>query len=655
MINDEFKAQMMKDLKYVSDFQKQIETAAQRINKSQIDSNLIKKSKKELDEIKKTVQEVEKMGRYIRFNIQMGVELVRETKPVEVTLRVKNSIKEQIKEDFEGVKKALKFNEASKAIHNTIKAAKQSIENMSDKFKSSKAFKLINKPIEYTIKAKKMIEKVKIYALNNDNVLKRIAETKKAVNELKKNVAITIAAKNAAKESINDLKKNLKDIGSKPFNAIIKAKDQTKGVIDGIRKNIKSLKKLAFGSTSKKIFNSTIGEAMKIEDRFTSSENKSNTATGQIKNIKKSFAGLGANFVGVKDNGQIEAGEVFDTFKKQLSKVVPLLDALKKSDAFKVIKKDLSNVVSGAGNKFSTFIENLMKNPNKLKQQFDKLWSSFKSGISAIVKLGSAVVSLVVKLKPLFDMIAKHPKTVIGLFTAFKIGIPIISSIVTAFIKFKEIKKDIGLLNTSIKAFTSGATSSFLSLFKVMTKSSVTLIILAIIAVVVILYKAWTENWGGIREKTHEVIEFVKKKIESVKETFENVKKQASDFVEETKVYWQGLIEFFRHPIQGTINLIKTISGGSGGKVIGDKIEGKALGTTYFSGGWTWIGEQGPELMKLPGGTQIVDNRKSQAMAGSSLSIAKLADTIVVREDADIDRITYALAKKLTNVGFNCA
>jgi hypothetical protein len=58
--------------------------------------------------------------------------------------------------------------------------------------------------------------------------------------------------------------------------------------------------------------------------------------------------------------------------------------------------------------------------------------------------------------------------------------------------------------------------------------------------------------------------------------------------------------------------------------------------------------------MKLPGGAQILDNRTSQNMLGGSVSVGKLADTLVVREDADIDRIADALAKKLTKVGFNC-
>ena len=59
--------------------------------------------------------------------------------------------------------------------------------------------------------------------------------------------------------------------------------------------------------------------------------------------------------------------------------------------------------------------------------------------------------------------------------------------------------------------------------------------------------------------------------------------------------------------------------------------------------------------MNLPNGTQIIPHDLSEAMVkeharngnGMSINIPKLADTIVVREDADIDRIGEALANKL--------
>lgn len=44
---------------------------------------------------------------------------------------------------------------------------------------------------------------------------------------------------------------------------------------------------------------------------------------------------------------------------------------------------------------------------------------------------------------------------------------------------------------------------------------------------------------------------------------------------------------------------------------------GYALGTSWHPGGLAWVGEQGPELVNLPRGAQVLNNSKSMALAGS--------------------------------------
>ena len=53
----------------------------------------------------------------------------------------------------------------------------------------------------------------------------------------------------------------------------------------------------------------------------------------------------------------------------------------------------------------------------------------------------------------------------------------------------------------------------------------------------------------------------------------------------------------------------------AGGWVL-DRIQGNALGTSYFSGGLTRVNERGGEIMNLPGGTQIIPHDISRRMAG---------------------------------------
>ena len=83
-----------------------------------------------------------------------------------------------------------------------------------------------------------------------------------------------------------------------------------------------------------------------------------------------------------------------------------------------------------------------------------------------------------------------------------------------------------------------------------------------------------------------------------------------------------------------------------------------ADGTNNWRGGPTWVGEKGPELVDLPRGSRVLPNKESVQVARAAaqpqrggtvihLTIAKLADQIIVREDADIDRIGEAVAKKV--------
>ena len=92
-------------------------------------------------------------------------------------------------------------------------------------------------------------------------------------------------------------------------------------------------------------------------------------------------------------------------------------------------------------------------------------------------------------------------------------------------------------------------------------------------------------------------------------------------------------------------------------------IPGRKSGDKSWSGGLVQVHERGGEIMDLPGGTRIYPHDKSVIMAKSegrksaskSFNIAKLADSIIVREDADIDKIVDALVRKLELADANYA
>ncbi|OPJ58437.1 hypothetical protein [Clostridium oryzae] len=199
------------------------------------------------------------------------------------------------------------------------------------------------------------------------------------------------------------------------------------------------------------------------------------------------------------------------------------------------------------------------------------------------------------------------------------------------------------LLNRA-KELGRGMISIFTRVTAFMIANPIIAVIAAIIAVVILLYAAWKTNFGGIREKTKAVIDFIKERVAGIKQVFSNVVKGVKSFAGTIMKIWGKIKKFLQNPIKGTMNIASNIFG----KLTGHN----ALGTSYWHGGSTLVGEHGPEVVDLPSGSRVHDARASQKLGGT-ISIAKLADKIIVREDADIDRITDALVRKLKTAGCN--
>src|SRR5260221_1411313 len=71
------------------------------------------------------------------------------------------------------------------------------------------------------------------------------------------------------------------------------------------------------------------------------------------------------------------------------------------------------------------------------------------------------------------------------------------------------------------------------------------------------------------------------------------------------KGYWADVANYILdHPIEGSVNInvagqgYKSSTGGSA------TVQHNALGTSYAPGGWSWVRERGPELIRVPPGAQ---------------------------------------------------
>lgn len=130
--------------------------------------------------------------------------------------------------------------------------------------------------------------------------------------------------------------------------------------------------------------------------------------------------------------------------------------------------------------------------------------------------------------------------------------------------------------------------------------------ITGLIAVGVALYK----NWDTVKAKAGELWEKVTSTFSGIKDSVVGAFHDAMDAA-------AGFFSWLDNKIEG-IPIIGSIykSGKNLGGWIAEKISGHATGTSYFSGGWTRVNERGGEIMRLPGGTQIIPHDVSERMVG---------------------------------------
>lgn len=82
----------------------------------------------------------------------------------------------------------------------------------------------------------------------------------------------------------------------------------------------------------------------------------------------------------------------------------------------------------------------------------------------------------------------------------------------------------------------------------------------------------------------------------------------------------------------------------------GGDADQNAMGTNFFRGGATWVGEQGPELIELPRGTKIFDNNESMRMAGAAaggMGGVHFHGPVYMQSEADVDALARRVVQRL--------
>ena len=158
-------------------------------------------------------------------------------------------------------------------------------------------------------------------------------------------------------------------------------------------------------------------------------------------------------------------------------------------------------------------------------------------------------------------------------------------------------------------AATGAATAAQTGLNAAMSATPIGAVILLIegaIAVGVLLYK----NWDTVKAKAGEV-------WNSIKTAFGGIRDSITGAFSAAKGNVAGFFSWLDPKIE-SVPIIGSIYKGGKNAVswIADRLDGNAMGTPYWRGGYTRVNERGGEIMNLPSGTQIIPHDVSVKAAG---------------------------------------
>ena len=184
-------------------------------------------------------------------------------------------------------------------------------------------------------------------------------------------------------------------------------------------------------------------------------------------------------------------------------------------------------------------------------------------------------------------------------------------------------------------------------------------------------FKGWYENAetviGGIKDFLSGIITFLTGVFQG------DWEKAWNGIVKAVGSIFGTLEALVKTPLNGVINLVNKaidainkisvdLPSAVGGGHIGfdiPTIPTLAGGTDNWRGGIVQISEKGGEIVDLPSGSRVYPHDKSVQMARQeakkniSVTIAKLADSIVIREESDIDKIAEAIVRKIEQTSNN--
>ena len=235
----------------------------------------------------------------------------------------------------------------------------------------------------------------------------------------------------------------------------------------------------------------------------------------------------------------------------------------------------LQKILDGVGDEYEDLKGKIVDSKDALNTMADVMNDNSKGGIAQLKSaLEEAGIAIYQTLKPAIATVTEKIQEAVNWFNGLD------DSTKKNIVTFAMIALGVGalllvvgvllpIIASAISIFTAlsaaGITVGAVMTFINTTMLPVIAVIAAVVAACVLLKAAWDNNFGGIRDKTAAVMDFVKSKIESIKNTFETVKAKCSEFVESIKNMWQGIKDSIaNNPIVATVTkVVNNVTGKS--------------------------------------------------------------------------------------------
>ena len=267
-------------------------------------------------------------------------------------------------------------------------------------------------------------------------------------------------------------------------------------------------------------------------------------------------------------------------------------------------------------------------------------------------------------------------KVVVGLFAFFKAASVTMSIVSTIAANMKTLRAVFSIIQIAASGLFKVLIIGIRAVATAFLTNPIGLAITAIIVVLMLLYY----NWDTVKDYLIAGWNMLKNAINSVVNWFNGTLVPAwNDGINAIGNFFSNLWEGIKAGVSGAVSFIKegintiisALNGISfhipdwvpnwGGKDFSLNIPLLFTGTENWKGGLAKIHDQGGEIVDLPSGTRVMPHDKSVKEArkmgrkegavnnrtNNSININKLADSIVVREEADIDKIISGLVEKL--------